>query len=62
MNNNEQLMNSAFVGYEELSRSRRVLSSEASASVDNILRDFNTLREDFYFNKYVNLLQTSRMT
>ena len=55
-------MNSAFVGYEELSRSRRVLSSEASASVDNTLRDFNTLREDFYFNKYVNLLQTSRMT
>ena len=28
-------MNSAFVGYEELSRSRRVLS----ASVDNTLRD-----------------------
>ena len=30
-------MNSAFVGYEELSRSRRVLSTEAE--VDNTLRD-----------------------
>ena len=30
-------MNSAFVGYEELSRSRRVLST--SASVDNTLLD-----------------------
>ena len=25
-------------------------------------RDFNTLREDFYFNKCVNVLQSSRMT
>ena len=32
-------MNSAFVGYEELSRSRMVLSTEAKAKVDNILRD-----------------------
>ena len=34
-------MNSAFVGYEELSRSRRVVST--SASVDNTLLDlFNS--------------------
>ena len=32
-------MNSAFVGYEEFSRSRRVLSTEAEASEDNTLRD-----------------------
>ena len=32
-------MNSAFVGYEELSRSRRVLSTEAEGRVDNTLRD-----------------------
>ena len=31
----QQLMNSVFVGYEELSRSRRVFSAE----VDNTLRD-----------------------
>ena len=35
----KQLMNSAFVGYEEFSRSRRVLSTEAEASEDNTLRD-----------------------
>ena len=33
-------MNSAFVGYEELSRSRRVLST--SAAVDNTLFDYES--------------------
>ena len=32
-------MNLAFVGYEELSRSRRVLPPRLSTSVDNTLRD-----------------------
>ena len=32
-------MNSAFVGYEELSRSRTVLPPRSSASVDNTLLD-----------------------
>ena len=32
-------MNQAFVGYEELSRSRRVLPTSATTSVDNTLLD-----------------------
>ena len=32
-------MNPAFVGYEELSRSRRVFQPRPSASVDNTLLD-----------------------
>ena len=48
-------MNLAFVGYEELSRSRRVLSAEAE--VNNTLRDPNTLIVYYPF-KIIPILKT----
>ena len=50
-------MNSAFVGYEELSRSRRV-SSRPKAEVDNtfLLYELNINNSEVQFKKNVNFL------